>query len=163
MTSRSALPRDWSGCPGADVALGRFDIGFGRSRLRLKLLVFETNADMCRFYDYVKPSGRGLGRRCLGCVFELSAIDGVEDPVYYAVMLLVRKHATTEIVCHESVHAAIAYAARVGGCAKWPGEGDEESICYPAGKIAERVRIALDQLRLVKKPPALSYSLNRAV
>jgi hypothetical protein len=149
--SKIPLPRHWAGMPGADKALYIGDIGiFRRSRLRMKLMVFGSKPHLRQFWS--RTLGHDIGRDCLGVVNNLAsehiAFDrGRErrwlevDPVYFSVMGLLQDHLTTEIIVHESVHAAFNYAMRMKGRHDWMGVDDlpEEEICYPAGKIAQLV------------------------
>ena len=122
------------------------------SRLRAKLLVFDTNRSMGHFYTHaldkpgaVCPKTRGI---CSSLTYELVKFhpDGREtsrlvvDPKYFCLIGLLAGHLTTEIITHESVHAAFAYKARMRGRV-WSQEHEleEEEICYPAGVIARLV------------------------
>lgn len=166
--SSTPLPRDWRGLPGAKTALLIADITVRpRSRLRMKLLVFRANRDMRRFYD------RALGRSDRLCRHTLGFVSGLDiihekvpakgpvrmrrevDPRYFAVMCFVQSALCMEVVTHEAVHAAHAYAARYKG--RWPNhENPEERICYPAGRIAKHVNAAVHEAGLYPAHPGRS-------
>lgn len=171
---RGGLPANWAGLPGAVRALGIWDVRVTpRSRLRLKVLVFRTQLDMRRFWSM------GLGRHrqrlgpCLGAVNLLvtdridqetgRVVERMVDGRYFAVMGLVLRHCCQEVVTHESVHAAIGYAARStrawpsgpdhetgkrGVGLRDPGESANEAVCYAAGRIAERVAWIVRSLKV---------------
>ncbi len=149
---RPGLPRSVRTHPKAQGIVSAADIFVtGGARLCLKAVVFERKADLRHFWKHVlgKPD---LSPKCLGAVnslgYELISVaeDGRErstlmcDPRYFAVMGLVLGHLNMEIVTHESVHAAFAYARRHRKDL-WcrPGDIEEEAVCYPAGRIAKRI------------------------
>lgn len=159
---RGGLPHNCAGLPGADRALGIWDVRVTpRSRLHLKVLVFRTQRDLRRFWRI--GLGKYLGP-CLGAVNLLvedridlkdgRVVERIVDARYFAVMGLVLRHCCQEVVTHESVHAAIGYAARStrawpsgmdrearkrGVGLRDPGESANEAVCYAAGRIADRV------------------------
>lgn len=165
--SKTPLPTNWRGLPDAHRALLIADIYVrAGSRLRMKLLVFRTNRDMRRFY--VRGLGRqdSLGRKCLGFVNNLSCTREFVpragqkpkasilevDPRYFAVMCLVRSALCMEVITHEAVHAAYAYVNR--SRVKWPDhDNPEERICYPAGRIAKHINIAIHDAGLYPASP----------
>lgn len=123
--------------------------------LRAKLLVFRHQRFLRRFWKMAL--GHDLGAGALGAVSSLShernhfrdiaggqlAIGQVIvcDPRYFCLIGLVRGHLTTEVICHESVHAGYAYTKRVERT-PWDRHAkafDEEAIAYPAGVIARRI------------------------
>ena len=128
----------------------------------LKILLELHNDDLLKEFECANQAalsrkrhvlGRNgdLGPQCLGAVNGLGyeRVDFTEgqqrstlvcDPRYFAVMGLVLGHLNMEIVTHESVHAAFAYARRHRKDL-WcdPGELEEEAVCYPAGIIAKRI------------------------
>lgn len=146
------LPRTISTHPKARGIISAADIFVtGSARLRLKAVVFERQADLRHFWRHVLGRKGDLGPKCLGAVnglgYERIDITGgrerstlVCDPRYFAIMGLVLGHLNMEIVTHESVHAAFAYAGRHHKNL-WLTVGDleEEAICYPAGIIAKRI------------------------
>jgi len=154
--SNTPLPRYFHTLPGADKAAEIYEIRVsGYSRLWIKVLLFRTNRDLCRFFNRNLYSG--LDRDTRGVVSYLgteviSFKDGKEstweevDPRYFAVMGLLTTHLTPEILCHESVHAAFAYARRAGSRNRWPGATGQpdENVCYPAGRI---MRFLTEQLK----------------
>lgn len=138
--------------PNSPGLLNEFDLQIGESRLLLKVLVFTTPERMASHWSKVlkRPLGRG---RALGCVSQFLA-DVLDphtmrvkrnvptDPMYFAVMGLCVKHLGTEVLCHESVHAALYYRARVGKRVRWTSEKEpdpDDSICYPAGRIMSAI------------------------
>jgi len=143
------------------VLLLEKDIRF--KSLYLKLLVFPTCKAFRHFWDNAAPTAVGgkLGM-ALGAVNSLqyeARPPGVfrrimeVDRRYFAVMGLVRGHLGMEIVTHESVHAAYAYAKRTGARSPWADavDGlDEELVCYPAGGIARLVVNALSKAGMYK-------------
>ena len=146
------LPRTISTHPKARGIISAADIFVtGSARLRLKAVVFERQADLRHFWRHVLGRKGDLGPKCLGAVnglgYERIDITGgrerstlVCDHRYFAIMGLVLGHLNMEIVTHESVHAAFAYARRHRKdlwCS--PGELEEESVCYPAGIIAKSI------------------------
>lgn len=145
----AALPRCFSDHPAAAGVLGEFDIRLcGAGRLRAKVLVFATPAELARFWR--DGLGRAaLGRGCLGAVNSLAS-ERVNvrtgervmevDPRYFCIIGLTKQNLSMEIICHESMHAGFAYAKRVQRNL-WaePWELDEEKVCYPAGRIAAEI------------------------
>ena len=118
------------------------------AKLHAKLLIFETTKDLRTFW---KSIGHDIGAKTLGAVNALSheihsfSKDGEKswmecDPRYFCIIGLVKKHLRMEIICHESIHAGFAYAKRRRGDF-WTHarEMDEESVCYPAGRIASAI------------------------
>lgn len=156
--AKKSLPRRWVGHPAAKGIVFEKDIAITpRARLRLKLLVFSRTQDLRRFWKAGLRRG-DLGRGCLGAVSCLGSSvfrftpkhpDGLEhieaDRRYFAVVGLCLGHLGMEIITHESVHAAFAFAKR-SQRTPWEAHAksfDEESICYPAGRIASLINRAL--------------------
>lgn len=150
--ARLGLPKRIRTHPKARGVVSAADILVtGGARLRLKAVVFKRQADLVHFWKHVLGRPH-LGPKCLGAVNGLGyeqinvRADGRErstlvcDPRYFAIMGLVLGHLNMEIITHESVHAAFAYARRHRKDL-WcdPGELEEEAICYPAGIIAKRI------------------------
>lgn len=150
----SPIRRDWTGHPATGGLLLDRDIGMGHGRLKLKLLVFKNKRSLRSFWRSAMDFNPG---RALGVVhglfqevevYEKSAwrSSHIEcDPRYFAVMGLAKGHLSMEIICHESVHAAFAFAKRKSRT-PWDAHArdfDEEAICYPAGRIAEGIHSAL--------------------
>ena len=148
--SSSPLPRDWSTFAKRYGILGELDIAVRHtSRLRLKALMFRTNRDLRRFWKerLNRPDlcrfTRGVVS-ILGCKWHKFPKNGPEqkfievDPRFFCIMGLIAGKVNMEIITHESVHAAFAYAKRVHHKDLWHGarNHDEEDICYPAGRIA---------------------------
>lgn len=150
-----SLPSRWS-APGL---LLESDIKVTRcGRLRLKLLVFDSNKSLRAFWaKNFKPGF--LCKKTLGCVNRLqthiiSFKGGREtqrlevDKRYFAVMGLLKDHLKLEIITHEAVHAGCAYLDRVKKRVDWPGQSDneEEGLAYPVGRIARGVVSALGHM-----------------
>ena len=157
------LPRRISTHPKARGIVSAADIFVtGGARLRLKAVVFKRQSDLVHFWKHVLGRPH-LGSKCLGAVNALGfeqinmSADGRErstlvcDSRYFAIMGLVLGHLNMEIVTHESVHAAFAYARRQRKDL-WVSSGDleEEAVCYPAGIIAKRVNAWLHEEGLYK-------------
>lgn len=163
---RPGLPRTISTHPRARGIVSAADIFVtGGARLRLKAVVFKRQADLRHFWRHVLGRRDDLGPKCLGAVNGLgyeriNIANGrqrstlVCDPNYFAIMGLVLGHLNMEIVTHESVHAAFAYARRHRKDL-WcdPGELEEEAVCYPAGRIAERINTWLHDEGLYGRKP----------
>lgn len=149
--SKNPLPRIWSDHPAAKGIVGEAEIRVsGGSRLRAKLIVFESNKAMARFFKdaldksgVVTPDTMGICCPLTAEVFKIEK-DGTEsghfwevDPRYFCLIGLLKDHLRMEIITHEAVHAGFAYAARQN-CKQWvKGDVlDEEEVCYPAGRIA---------------------------
>lgn len=164
--NKEPFPRCWKEAyAGCDKALLEKDIKLGK--LYLKLLVFPSMKDMKAFWYYAEPTKYG-GGRLNGCAAAVSALQcqcqkvnkegtGYDRPTmevdkrYFAAMGLIKKYLGMEVVTHESVHAAFAYAKRLGPKTPWAKavDGlDEEAVCYPAGRIARLVVTALNDAGL---------------
>lgn len=164
------LPLDWSQHPRARGVVAEFDVRPHRGRLALKVLVFKSPKEMAHNarhmlgLDTLTPrlkEGNTIGE-CQGFVNPLSVF--VEkwdrngklqyayaevDKRYFAVMGLVVTSLRSDVIVHESVHAAFAYAKRVKN--DWDGRAlsfDEEEVCYPAGEIAQAINNQLHTLGL---------------
>lgn len=151
------LPRNWK--QRWPMIEDERDIAITKGPLRAKLLIFKTCADMDRFWR--KGLRRGALRGACGAVNMLSRwkerYDGQAkcwtrridrtDPRYFCVIGLTKRHLTAEIVTHECVHAAFAYAKRATR-RPWADvdDFDEEKIAYPAGRLMRRVTIALHDM-----------------
>lgn len=126
--------------------------------LRMKLLVFKTKKDMREFWHNAEPTKyTGKLGDCVGVVSSLCCeVEGFADADdefdpkphmevdgrYFAVMALLVGHLGMEVITHESVHAAFAYAKRLRTRSPWTpvlDDLDEEAVCYPAGRIARLV------------------------
>lgn len=147
---RHPIPEDWSGCPCEGLILDR-DVTpiYGRSRLRLKLLIFDTPENLrTAWKEFLGRPEEDVGE-CMGMVTGLMTEvynfeeDGREDhylsvdPKYFAVMGLCEPYLLSEVVCHECVHAGFAYHYRVGGRSPFclPEWQHEEAVCYPTGHM----------------------------
>ena len=142
------IPRIWSSLDKSIVA--ECDISPSRgATLRAKLLVFRSSRCLRHFWQ--KTLGRGdLGEGCLGAVNSLSTEHikfdkgGKEtrymefDPRYFCIIGLCREGLSMEIICHESVHAALCLVRRrrVDPMKDMAGE---ERLAYPCGAIAAEI------------------------
>ncbi len=156
-----SFSRDWSNINGPSKAIFECDIGVSdTSKIKMKLLVFKNNRDLCRFWRLFM--GASLSKYTCGVVNSLSndviSFKGGKetrwtevDKRYFAVMGLLETHLTMEILSHESVHAGFAYCMRTRGRCKWPGATDnpEENIAYPTGRIGRAVVNALLKAKLL--------------
>jgi len=136
------------------------DLSITNSRLKAKLLVFETPKDLCAFWRDVLKF-KTLGRYTLGAVNSLSISYAPKaeplnpqrmevDPRFFCIIGLCRKHLSMEIISHESVHAGFAFALRKMK-APWVKEikdTKEEAVAYPAGRIAAAINRVLHKERL---------------
>src|SRR6201991_1723105 len=148
--SDDPLPRHWR--PLDPAIRHAADIQISRGKLRLKVVVFDKPSQLQRFWR--RYLGRPVGKNCLGVVTRLyhereefmhpgRMVRSVRvDPRYYAVMGLCKDHLSTEIIVHESLHAAMAFVARTHRYGRlWSGDGDlgEEEIAYPLGRIVSEL------------------------
>jgi hypothetical protein len=151
IVTKTSIPRRWIGARWCR-ATHEFDIAPSpHSRLRCKVLVFRDVKDLQHCWSR-GPLRSGASRGCLGIVNALGyhKVDyqkgGPEegtnhrhfvDPRYFAVMGLSVTHIGTEITTHEAIHAAFAYAKRIGrkDACQPALDNDEESVCYPAGRM----------------------------
>lgn len=149
--TKRALPKDWYALHKGEAFIEK-DIRVNSGRLRAKVLIFHNTKSLRKFWKSFH--GASLGRKCLGVVNGLSCEifkvekDGSEtnrrtevDARYFCVIGLVKNHLTLEVVTHESVHAAFCYTKRVNRKNLWHDalSNDEETICYPAGRIAAEI------------------------
>lgn len=160
--AKHAIRRDWMNHPHAKGLLLNADICPGASRLKAKLLVFNNRRNLRNFWR------KGLGRsdigKCRGAVTELRwTVHNFKgkaetrytevDPRYFCVIGLVKGFLTMNIICHEAVHAGMAFSRRIKKT-DWSNEVDrmpEEAICYPAGIIAQEINHVLFKNNLYKK------------
>jgi len=148
------LPRDWSKHAEYKDVVFDCEVKVTReSRLRAKVLVFKDRKAMRLFWT--KALGRPELTKCTAAV--CSTITHITtfskqkdkpqrpperrvDPRYFCVLGFVDGALTPDYITHESVHAAFAYDRRVRGKHHWPDRHEpEESICYPAGRIADEI------------------------
>lgn len=140
------LPRRF---PRAKGLIDQADIPCNEGRLRAKLLIFATTADMRRYWK--RWLGKdSLGRGCQGVVnafamYREKPSSGERilevDARYFCVIALCRKRLTMRVISHECVHAAYAFAKRKTR-SWWDVQAqqlDEEAIAYPAGEIARNI------------------------
>jgi hypothetical protein len=152
--SKKPLPLSWQRLKGVNKALLEgYVMVRGVRGLRAKVLVFKNNKDLCDFWKGINKN-EYLGKNCLGVVnalgYELTHFPKkgqkqkpahlVVDKNFFCVIGLIVTSLGMEIITHECVHAAYAYAKRVKRNL-WLGSHDldEENICYPAGIIASGV------------------------
>lgn len=154
----SRLPTIFPHFPGMAA---QANIRVNGGRLRAKLVVFNTPAQLRRFWK-ARVHDSDLGKGCLGAVSKMSQRvidcggrgefrDRIEaDARYFCIIGLVRGHLTTRIVCHESVHAGIAYLERKtrNDWDKLAARNDEEALAYPVGEIARGIVGACERFRL---------------
>lgn len=148
------LPTKYPARPNNIVAQRNFRIT-DHGRLRAKLLVFQNNLALRRFWGRWLPREyrQSLGRRCLGAVSGLTSwtqqigehdegrlLLRYQDPRYFCVIALIATNLTMEVVSHESVHAGFCYAKRVKQ-SPWSvfSDFDEEEVAYPAGLVATAI------------------------
>lgn len=154
---RKPLPRSWMAHPyGKGIVVeGEVKPSHG-SRLAAKVLVFRNHRSLDAFWR------RALGREAGNCVAIVSDLhehvisfkDGVErewieaDPNYFCIMCFAIGGINSEIVTHESVHAAFSYVKRQprSPYAKMAIHNKEEEICYPAGRIARGINLMFHDL-----------------
>jgi len=119
------------------------------ARLSAKVLICRNRAGLQRVWKDVV--GQPVCRRTQGVVSAMLSqrerhsegrpqiiVEG--NARFFCIIGLARGHLTTNIICHEAVHAGFAYSKRV---ARTPfaaaHDFDEERIAYPAGIIAARI------------------------
>lgn len=127
------------------------------SRLRCKLLIFRTREDLDRWYSHVLKRPGIVCKGTQGIFGNLSEErDGVlyVDPYYFGIICLIKGFVTPEIVIHECIHAAFAYASRMKG-RQWsrPTDLPEEEICYPAGSMSAMLLQYLANENLLEPTP----------
>lgn len=159
LTTVYRLPTIW---PTRHGVVAQANIAVNRGRLRAKLLIFRTPADMAAFWRsrLMAHNGGPLGAKCLGAVNALrrtreNVVSGTRhievDRRFFCVIGLVVGHLSMRIITHESVHAAYAFAKRRSR-SWWDAEArsfDEEAIAYPTGEIARNIVAFLNRRRLV--------------
>lgn len=131
------------------------------SKLIMKLLVFKNKTKLQQFWKNDLSHSKNLGRYCVEAVNQLATecidFNGEKetcrsevDKRFFCVMGLCLGNLSMEIICHESVHAGLAYARRVGKMSPFKNGMDmeEEYICYPAGRIAGEINRILHENNL---------------
>jgi hypothetical protein len=141
-------------------AVHQSNIAINGGRLRAKLLVFSTQEQMRRFWW--RNTGRRLAGNFHGAVNDLArrteeVLTGRQwlnvDARYFCVVGLLRRHLTMQVISHECVHAAFAFARRRART-PWDAlavQNDEEAIAYPVGRIAREIVIHLDRAGLMDR------------
>ena len=167
--AKTCLPNDWTGLPHGNDALAVAYLKFTpRSRLRAVLLIFPHRRAMLRFWRVALD--RYPGRQTVALVTELAAHSQkfdekglvaeklVVDPRFVCVIGLAATHLSLEILCHESMHAGFCYARRIKGRSQdvKPDHLPEESVCYPAGRIAAQIHRVLHKTDLYRRSRLLS-------
>lgn len=145
------MPVNWSDMPGACEAVAIRDLTLSKaSRLRCKLLFFQSNESMSYFWK--RNLSGPLTPDTLACVQQLSyQKDGVSfvDPNFFAVAAFVtsRGGLSAATIAHECGHIAMAYARRHNR-RLWSGphELEEEEICYPLGIAAGMIHAFLREV-----------------
>ncbi len=145
---RESLPRIFN----ATGLMTQADIPIGSGRLYAKVLIFNNNRNLARFWK--EYTGHTVGRQVEGLVNALShhsvLIDkeGTEtyntlwvDRRYFCLVGLINTHLTLHIIAHEAVHVGFCYAKRR---ARSPWDVhierfDEEAIAYPAGEFVRQM------------------------
>ena len=133
------------------------------TKLGFKVLVFDTWGDMREFWDTALDRPHAVDNRThalcsrLECYVECYGKDGsltdkytMHDPRYVTVMGFVKPLITTEVIAHEAVHAAFAYADRVNY--KWVTDDSlqEEGVAYPTGAITRMLIETFKKDNLIK-------------
>ena len=150
------MPRQMKPMPGL---LGQKDIQIGSGRLFAKVLIFNNNRNLCKFWK--KYTGYALGRYTRGAVNALSTHtieigkDGSEtnstlwvDPRYFCLVGLINTHLTLPIIAHEAVHVGFCFARRKAR-SPWDAQikhFEEEAIAYPAGEFVKQMIAWLDKM-----------------
>jgi hypothetical protein len=151
--SKRPLPRNFRSHPHGQDIVAEKDLRIGTSRLRCKLLLFDTRKGLRRFWKRA-VSKADLGPQCPGAVNDLrytkyevdrkgnQSNHRIEvDPRYFAVIGIVKNEHSALIVTHEAVHAGFAYYRRVRRT-PWDRHikrSEEEGVAYPAGEIGQGI------------------------
>lgn len=138
------LPQDWRAHPKMPPTLiHEWDLPVERAYA--KILLFRHQYELRQWWK------EGLGLPTLGPAH--AAVNGLWSTVihiptnreylevdrrYFCVMGFVQKYLSMEVIAHESVHAAFCFATRRFRTPwDWRSrENEEETIAYPAGRIA---------------------------
>ena len=163
LRSKKGIPTCFINHPNGSGIVAECDIGVtGRQAMQAKLLVFKNPHALRQFWKCALGK-IDLGKGCLGAVntigFEVYRFlkDGKErrhiqvDPRYFCIIGLTANNLNMEIVSHEAVHAAFAYAKRHRRDFWVDADKlDEETVCYPAGRIAASINRFLHEKGLYK-------------
>lgn len=154
----SRLP---SGCPDPNakglVASGTIRIN--RGSLRAMVVVFDTPRNLNRFWKATMGSSLGDSARgavnALGCTRENVTTGRVVyevDRRYFCLVGLVRGYLGTEVITHESVHIAYAFAKRRSRNEwdEYAEESHEEILAYPTGRAAAELVRWLRRKKLIE-------------
>lgn len=151
---RKGLPKWWKGHLKAKGLAHEFDVSVRpRGRLRAKILIFDSQSNLRRFWKEGLGCLDVLEEDCYGVVSSLvckrekidakgfvvsQRLEG--DPRFFCVMGFLEKYLSDEVISHEAVHAAFCYERRRRR-KLWKGaEGcDEENIAYPAGILSSAI------------------------
>jgi hypothetical protein len=151
------IRQDFTHHPHAAGLVGEFDVTvFRRSKLLAKVIVFDRPPSLRKFwrkaFNYPIPSALGVVKALYLDIENYRNGKRINrhrevDPRYFCVIGLCQGHLGTNIICHESVHAAFAYKNRLNRAGLFPRDRDnpEEAICYPSGIIASAIVRNLNQ------------------
>lgn len=120
------------------------------SRKCFKLLIFEDWYDMDDFFRLALACDNKCDVHTKGVFNRLLTTDDKCDQNYVGIIALVHKHIDLELVAHECVHAAIAYAERSNY--KWTApehDHPEEPVAYPAGRLTQTIWNYLNEENLI--------------
>lgn len=142
-------PEQWMGRPEAEGAIGETDLYLSaRARLAAKLLVFDSAQSLRMFLARVFPRKKDENKDAVGAVKSSFAavlpehddVYFIADAKYFCLICLCREQLVVEVICHEAVHAGMAYARRVKRSPWEAARGhEEEAVAYPAGRIAAEI------------------------
>ncbi len=150
--------------PMASGMIAQRSLSIYGSSLKFKLVLFNKPRHLHRWWRSF--FGSHLSSNCLGavnqCMTQFEKVDkngvvavtrAVYDRRHFCVVGLTSDNLGMEVITHESVHAGYCFARRSKRAA-WNHlalEFDEESVAYPAGKVARSIVKFLDQERLFKE------------
>ena len=126
-----------------------------RSRIRYKVVIFETQHCLLQFWGhffrYQLPDNALAAVRDVSTTVWGPANGGTEylrvDPKYFAVVGLVDRHITTNVLAHEAAHLAYAYDRRMGKRNPFiDPHNHEEQLAYPVGIITQQLTDLLVKL-----------------
>lgn len=166
--SDTNLPRNWSNNPKAKGIICEGDVGVYGSRIKAKVLVFNTKTNLNNFWKKClkKESIKGASGavNSMQISYSLEHVVSKEkrdysevDKNYFCVIGLVKSELHIEIIIHESVHAGFCYQLRRGNKDKWHNGFDndsenmalQEEVAYPTGSIAVGIIKLLQDNKLI--------------
>jgi hypothetical protein len=125
------------------------------SRLHYRVLVFRNVAEMLTYARRRENPSRP-GRFCKAMVStwtRLTFVSGRErTQPELGEMLFAKRWLGSEVLSHESTHAALGWARRAGvnpGANDLPRRGDEERFCYALGQTIRQLVNGLHAKRLL--------------